>query len=65
LQEARAAVSRLSPEDLELLMNPNDYSSRVTQRIHGLYERALPQARLYWIPTIVRADILTEFFKKQ
>lgn len=63
LEEARAAIGLLSPEDLDMLMNPNDYSSSITQRIHGLYEKALPQARLFWIPTIVRADILSEFFK--
>ena len=63
LKEARDSIGRLSPQDLDILMNPNDYSSKVTQRIHGLYENALPQARLYWIPTIVRADILSEFFK--
>jgi hypothetical protein len=63
LEEARGAIGLLSPQDLDILMNPNDYSSAVTQRIHGLYEKALPQARLYWIPTIVRADILSEFFK--
>ena len=63
LKEAREAVGLLSPQDIENLINSKDYSFSTTQYIHSLYEKALPNLRLYWIPTIVKADILSEFFK--
>jgi hypothetical protein len=56
LEEGRAAIGMLSPDDVNESLN--DLDSTKLDHITPLYEKALPRVGPAWIPIMVRADML-------
>jgi hypothetical protein len=52
LEEARATIGMMSPEDAENLFHDDDHA------INSMYEKAMPDVDDRLIPIFIRADIL-------